>query len=226
MHHASASGLSRIDLLASLVAVASLLLVMLPHLNGGAQRRDRAICFGNLQQLGIAVTAWSMDHEDRFPWLVSSLQGGSIGGQRVVDHWRPLSNHLRDVKFLTCPANPRRYATSFASMQDHNMSYGVGSDSQSGLPGSFLASDFDLEGGYRTVCGIWGRGRPLGNVFGFSVITGQPASATSSWSVTNHVRLGNILTADGSVHATDTAGLRVIMSANSGHGGACHYLPP
>ena len=98
-----------------------------------ASRGQSFICESHLKQIGLAFKIWAIDHDDQFPFNVSTTAGGSkencVRGndgfdQNAVLHFKVASKELSDPKILACPADAsKRPATDFASLEALNVSY-------------------------------------------------------------------------------------------------------
>ena len=205
-----------------LAGMAILTLIALPRLGGTPLREDQAICANNLQLLAMGIHGWALDHGEDFPWKIYQKYGGSRGLPFTHQHWMVLSNYLPSVKALVCPATPRHPARSFATLNERNTSYLVGSDSEMAQPATLLSADLDILGGTEGTC--WFVGTAVVQRFAF--IFGVPDTGRARWSTTNHVGRGNVLSADGSVRQTDSAGLRSILSVSTDNGNDSHSLIP
>lgn len=215
--------MARGDLLAVLGAVSLLAAVGLPRLQATSIREDRAICQGNLQMISSSLLAWAMDHQDALPWNVPVARGGANQRTLASEQWRTLSNHLASPGLFTCPSTPRPRVARFAEFRDSNLSYTVGSDSELAQPATVVGSDLDIQGGQQAICLLVG-GAEVQSFYGTYGIRQDYASYR--WSATNHVQRGNIITADGSVHAVDNYGLSVVLSKATDLGNNSHSLLP
>ena len=66
-----------VELIVCIVCIVALLFVILSSLVSTPTRVYRIACMGNLQQLGLGVETYTLDHEDRFPWGVPISEGGT-----------------------------------------------------------------------------------------------------------------------------------------------------
>ena len=95
-----------------------------------AQRRS---CVNNLKQIGLAFRQWAIDHEDQFPFNVSTNAGGTkelcvVGGDgfdgNAPLHFLVMSNELNSPVILVCPKNKsRKPAAGFANLHGQNVTY-------------------------------------------------------------------------------------------------------
>jgi hypothetical protein len=202
------------------VALAS---ISLPLVGGLPIRENRILCANNLQIAGVALQAWANDHGDNLPWQVSYPRGGSNGKSTASEHWMVLSNHLTTPQPLACPSTSRKPALNFNRLRDQNVSYLIGSDSDLGEPGTFVSADVDILGGSAAVCSLVGRDAIVQSFDGAFF---NPETYRASWSRTNHVDRGNVLSADGGVRQVDTQGLRKLLANSTDVGNNSHSLLP
>jgi hypothetical protein len=90
-------------------------------------------CINNLKQIGLAFKTWSLDNGDRFPFNVSTNEGGTFeicspgpdGFDRsAVWHFMTLSNELSTPVILVCPKDlSKRPAADFRGLQPGNVTY-------------------------------------------------------------------------------------------------------
>jgi hypothetical protein len=94
---------------------------------------ERTDCQNNLRQIGLAYKVWALEHNDQFPFNVSTNAGGSLElcdrgpdgfEKNPVVHFRIVSDELSTPSFLMCPNDPaKRPATDFSSLQLNNVCY-------------------------------------------------------------------------------------------------------
>ena len=65
-----------IELLVVIAIIATLAALLLPALEGARRRSKRAVCMGNVKQLGVAFHVFKQEHEDRLPAAVPMAEGG------------------------------------------------------------------------------------------------------------------------------------------------------
>ena len=116
-----------------------------------ASRAQSVMCENNLKLIGLAFTTWAFDHDDQFPFNVSTKAGGSkehcaLGSdgfdQNAALHFKALAKELLDSKYLVCPADAAKQpAAEFATLQAVNVSYQLrsGSNLSDGKPDEILA---------------------------------------------------------------------------------------
>jgi hypothetical protein len=92
-------------------------------------------CETQLKQVLLAFRTWALDHDDHFPFNVSTNTGGTLElCQRGTDgfdtnsfvHFQVRSNELSATRVVVCPADPaKRPANSFPGLRAENVSYVV-----------------------------------------------------------------------------------------------------
>jgi hypothetical protein len=227
-----APAFTRIELLACLTAVALLGNIIVSVMAISARRADRAACFNNLRQIGIAYSQFGLeDHSGRPPWRVTMSQGGNSdapGKNNPFVQFSILSNSLPSPKHLADPGDARpdmRIANKWNSDRDGGLmsaefrnralSYWLGLQGDFRFPDAVLSGDRNL--------------LATENFFacdGIQPVSAIPAS-TTEWTNAVHGLSGNLLLFDGSVRATDTTGARAVLSRGvlTGNGSTCALFP-
>jgi Domain of unknown function (DUF4190)/GYF domain 2 len=109
--------------------------MLLPALSQAKNRAQSISCMNNMKQVGLAYRTWALDHQDAFPFNVSTNQGGTFELCDVASdgfdgsgafHLQVMSNELSTPKILICPADTRKHAAlDFFNLQAVNVSYQV-----------------------------------------------------------------------------------------------------
>ncbi len=110
-----------------------LLAILLPALSQAKGKAQDINCVNNLKQIGLAFRVWAVDHNDQFPFHVSTNAGGTLELSKPGDdgfernpliHFQVMSNELSTPRILVCPNDPsKRAASNFESLQPVNLSY-------------------------------------------------------------------------------------------------------
>ena len=161
----------RVFILASIVLIVLLGFVMRyavsVNLKDGRAKRIR--CENNLNQIGLAFRLWATDHQDQFPFNVSTNKGGTrefcdrdTNGfdRNAFRHLMIMSNELSTTITLLCPLDTNNTrAVDFAHVGPENLSYQIRSGMQVNetnpnqvlavcpIHGSFVHADGSLQKG-------------------------------------------------------------------------------
>jgi len=189
-----------IELFVILTVLALIAVALLPIIAKHKARTPRNTCVANLGQIAVAFRIWANDHQERFPWHVSTNEGGTLEWATSTDiyrHFLAVSNQLKSPRILSCPADNHRWrAIEWASLSNENISYFVALDANETKPSGLLAGDRFVSTNNQVLSGI-------------VVVTN---SQMLQWLTEGHVRMGNAVMADGSVVALTTDSLRKAFS--------------
>ncbi len=201
-------GFSQLDLLLILLALAGIVLVILPGLMRSQARSSRINCVNNLKQTGLGFRIWAGDNNDKYPQQTSVTNGGAMEWAEQGSAYHVvlvMSNELSTPKVLFCPeeTNPqRRAANTFSSTPvignpatvipftaTNSLSYFVGLDADETQPNGLLSGDDHL---------LVNNAKPRPGLL--SLATNTPIS----WAKGRHksggsIGAGNLGLADGSV---------------------------
>jgi prepilin-type N-terminal cleavage/methylation domain-containing protein/prepilin-type processing-associated H-X9-DG protein len=145
-------GFTLLEVLVVVAIVAIFFLLIIPTATP-THPRDRAPdvqCMSNLKQNTLGIVMWMSDHNEKFPWQVTTTNGGSleqITSGRVAPHFQALSNYPANPRFLICPTDKKRHAgTNWSELQDTQISYFANLDAATNNPASVvLVGDRHLE---------------------------------------------------------------------------------
>jgi hypothetical protein len=128
------------------LGLAAMLLPFLARSRGVSCARIN--CVSNLKQTGLACRMFSNDHNDKFPWLVSTNDGGSLeykNSPQGFRHFAAMSNELTSPKVLVCVQDRSRSKTAdWTNFSDLNLSYFLGFDADETKPNTILSGDRSL----------------------------------------------------------------------------------
>lgn len=200
-----------IELLIVICIVVVVAVLLLPSFVNKPRPAYLALCMSNQKQIALALIMYADDYNGRFPWEVSSTNGGSmelISSGRVSPHFKILSAYYKQLPYkLVCPADKSRIAVTNASeLTDQNISYFLNMDApHTNNPSvTFLTGDRNL----------WADPSTLFNEHGFAVGPGLFVLHTNynmSWTQEIHVRGGNLAFADGHVQFVRTNDLNLFV---------------
>lgn len=179
-------GFSLIEVIVVIVTVLLVLAVLPAILGHGRKPRYSINCASMLKQVSLASRMWSNDNSDRFPWQVSTNEGGTLEfaeSPEVFRHFDVMSNELSSPKVLVCPRDTERLrASRFGPpLANSNLSYFVGIEASETKPQSILTGDRNLIGGVTN-----------GALLIFL------SNSLPRWEASIHTNQGNIALGDGS----------------------------
>ena len=189
-------GFTLLEVLVVIGTVMVLILVIGAQLFPARPRIKRINCISNLKQIGLGLRTFANDHNDTFPWAVSTNQGGSmefVATSQVFRHFQAVSNELVSPKILACKSDPKRAkAVDFVRFSNANVSYFVGLDTEEGQAQSLLSGDRNITGGVLT----------NGNI---RLLT---TNNQAGWTKEIHMDVGNIGLGDGSAQQVTARNLQ------------------
>jgi type II secretory pathway pseudopilin PulG len=193
------SALTLLEILVVIAVLGLLAAMLLPAMVRMKAHDQRVRCVNNTVQIGLAFRVWE-DDAGAYPMAVSQAKGGSLEfttGLNAWHHFQVLSNQLVTTSILVCPTDKSRTAApDFASLRNANLSYFVGINATNeNMPEMILSGDRNVT-----------NGSPVKNGM-LAVSTNAPAGWTSSM----HVRVGDLVLADGSVQQIGNSSLRVAI---------------
>jgi hypothetical protein len=225
----STRAFTRIELAASVAALALLGALAAPILATTRSDAERAGCMNNLRQIGRGVRLWASDHQERVSWRTLTSDGGTLPdtGIKVAAAWfefsYALSNFVTSPRVLVCPADSQAIvAPSWGSIISTNyrssvLSYSLGLEVLPESPRSLMAFDYNIRPSSYGAATCSARVNNAGSLLGPDTSVG--------WTNGIHVNSGDVLLNDGSVVVTDSTSLRKTLAEQSmTDNGAMHFL--
>jgi prepilin-type processing-associated H-X9-DG protein len=144
-----------IELLVVVAIIGILAAILLPAVTRATLKARQTQCLNNLRQIGLAMQSFAHDHQDRFPMQLLMRDGGSAEANTEFlaantnlsfspSHFQTLSNDLRSVRVLVCPADKAVTAGSFGTLGRTNVSYWVNYRAKVGDATEILVGDRNL----------------------------------------------------------------------------------
>jgi prepilin-type N-terminal cleavage/methylation domain-containing protein len=97
-------GFTLIELLVVIAIIAILAAILFPVFARARERAQQSACLSNMRQIGIALTSYAQDNDERYP-------PQRFTGTPLI--WKDaLIPHLRTVDIWACPTNPFKWAQS------------------------------------------------------------------------------------------------------------------
>lgn len=179
---------SSVDLTMLLILIGAFFVFVYPVIHSRPRVKGTPFnCISNLKQVGLAMRIYSNDHDEKFPWFVSTNQGGSmewLPSNKAAPHFLALSNEISYPKILHCPTDTTktRAAAFDRTFSDANISYFLGMFADETKPQTLLSGDRNLTLDKK-------------QLYGTAVV--EPDS-NMGWTKAMHEGVGNLLFSDGS----------------------------
>lgn len=223
------SAFTLVELLVVIGIIATLASLLLPALAQAKSRAKRIQCVSNLRQTGLAWRLWALDHDNRFPWQVSTADGGSLERRNAWQHFAVASNELVTPVVLLCPSDTRKPAQHWGQSpggmgwpgtgQNNALSYLAGLDATEARTSAFLSADRNITGG-RPNAGCANIQPGFIDAYALEAVDAPGAN----WRTDLHGRKGSVLLPDGSAQLLSVDALRGALQETGGDGLEHHVL--
>ncbi len=149
------AGFTLLEVLIVLVIIGIVLAMLLPATIGDGRARI-PWCISNLRNQAIGFAKWKDDHNEQYPWQISTTNGGTmefVTAGNASPHFQTLSMYLPEPRVLICPSDrTRKPATSYAALTDSHVSYFIHLLTSTNNPSNLiLAGDRNLESNTRSL---------------------------------------------------------------------------
>ena len=137
-----------VEVLVVVATLALLVAIIVPALKPAKASVSPFHCVNFLQQVGLGFRMWANDNREKFPWHVSTNEGGTmelVGTGEAWRHFVAASNELNSPKILRCPTDmSRTRASTWSNFGNQNLSYFVGLEADETKPNTILSGDRNL----------------------------------------------------------------------------------
>ncbi|MBC8096059.1 MAG: prepilin-type N-terminal cleavage/methylation domain-containing protein [Akkermansiaceae bacterium] len=204
MKELSAQGASKAFTLIEVLVVLAVVMMLGALVTPVIDRPGRAVtarCLGNLRQIEIGYVMFLSDHHEKFPWQLSSDQGGTyeVSANGPAAQFQVLATYTSKPEVFHCPGDTARHpAASYDVLNNTNISYFVNIDAViTNAPSiTILLGDRNLRA----------NGRPV-NTGLFNLAT----NLNVSWAAPVHPQGGSLGFADGHAESVPNAKLKAIV---------------
>jgi len=123
--------------------------ILLPATVDGNHKRSTVVqCMSNQKQIAIGLIMWNADNASRFPWQVSTTNGGASEAANrgyAAANFLCLSTYMRNPDIYVCPTDTNRFrAADFSQLRNQNLSYFVAFAAPTNASDGILTGDRHL----------------------------------------------------------------------------------
>ncbi len=132
------------------IACVVILVAFLVPMRSHPDRSPMSWCMSNVRQINIGFIMYASDNDGKFPIQTSVTNGGTmefLDRNQTFPHYQKLSQYIRSMPVLVCPANKKRSAAiDYDHLTDTNVSYFLNADIFTNKPSqSIMAGDHHLQ---------------------------------------------------------------------------------
>ncbi|MCD6050821.1 MAG: hypothetical protein K0Q55_2224 [Verrucomicrobia bacterium] len=210
------SAFTKAELLVVVGVIALLGATIYSIINENKKNGRKVTCRANLKEIALAFKMTAGDSYNNFGFARSTNVGGTqeyVSGTIAYQHFRALSNELKHVRLLVCPADARKPTPSFESLANDNLSYFLNLDADENKPNTSLSGDRLLSGIPARVNGLLIPSTAGNFQWDSGLHNGSSKEAK-----------GNLALSDGSV--TDHTSLELTKQLTSKHNATNRFLFP
>jgi prepilin-type N-terminal cleavage/methylation domain-containing protein len=105
MHPNQKAAFTLIELLVVIAVIAILAAILFPVFAQARERARMSACISNMRQIGTALTIYTQDYDETFPYIRFHGAGAQRGNHTYV--WKnAIRPYLRSLDIFACPSNP------------------------------------------------------------------------------------------------------------------------
>lgn len=139
---------TKYDILGIVLAGVLLALGLIGVVNYHRRVSSRLTCSVNLKHFGLAAREFNDDNGGFLPWRIPVSRGGTleyvVSGDKTYRHFQVFSNNILYTLGVVCPQDVRKPASNWNCMNNANVSYFVGLESDLKYPYFIMAGDRNI----------------------------------------------------------------------------------